>query len=171
MTDLIGTRILVLGCPGSGKSTLARRLHERTGLPLVHLDRLFWLPDRTHVPRDEFDRRLAEILCQPSWILDGDYSRTYKVRIDACDTVVFLDYDEALCMEGIAARVGQARPDMPWTERELDPDLAAQVKRYRTQNRPVLLELLAQAPEKRQWIFKTRAEADRWLSALPPRAY
>ena len=170
MADTIGTKILVLGCPGSGKSTFARRLHERTGLPLIHLDRLFWLPDRTHISREAFDRRLTEMLCQPKWILDGDYNRTWEVRIRACDTVIFLDYDEALCLEGIAARVGQDRPDMPWTEQTLDPELVALVQGYRTQSRPVLLALLARYPEKRQWFFHTRVEADRWLSALPEQA-
>ena len=170
MADTIGTIILVLGCPGSGKSTFARRLHERTGLPLIHLDRLFWLPDRTHISREAFDRRLTEMLCQPKWILDGDYNRTWEVRIRACDTVIFLDYDEALCLEGIAARVGQDRPDMPWTEQTLDPELVALVQGYRTQSRPVLLALLARYPEKRQWFFHTRVEADRWLSALPEQA-
>lgn len=27
-----------------------------------------------------------------SWIIDGDYSRTYENRISACDTVFFLNY-------------------------------------------------------------------------------
>ena len=36
-------RILVIGSPGAGKSTLSHQLAERTGLPLHHLDQLFWL--------------------------------------------------------------------------------------------------------------------------------
>ena len=31
-------RVMIVGQPGSGKSTLARRLGERTGLPVVHID-------------------------------------------------------------------------------------------------------------------------------------
>ena len=34
-------KVIVIGCPGSGKSTFSRALHERTGLPLYHLDLLF----------------------------------------------------------------------------------------------------------------------------------
>ena len=37
-------RILILGCGGAGKSTLARRLGAATGLPVVHLDGLYWQP-------------------------------------------------------------------------------------------------------------------------------
>ncbi len=162
----IGDRILILGCPGSGKSTFARALAARTGLPLVHLDNIWWRADGTHVPREEFDRALETLLRGEQWIMDGDYSRTYEVRIRAADTVVFLDYPEDVCMDGIRARVGQPRPDMPWAETVLDPELVAQVQSYARDNRPQVLALLQKYPEKRSLIFTARQEADRWLSRL-----
>ena len=162
----IGNKILVLGCPGSGKSTFARRLQEKTGLPLIHLDNVWWRADGTHISRDAFDRALAERLRGERWIIDGDYSRTVEVRLRAADTAIFLDYPEAVCMAGIVARVGQARPDMPWTETTLDPELVAQVQNYRQSNRPALLALLQKYPEKQTMIFPSRQEADRWLSEL-----
>ena len=39
-------KILVLGCSGSGKSTFAVKLHNATGLPLFHLDNVWWRPSR-----------------------------------------------------------------------------------------------------------------------------
>ncbi len=162
----ISDRILILGCPGSGKSTFARALAARTGLPLVHLDNIWWRADGTHVPREEFDRALETLLRGEQWIMDGDYSRTYEVRIRAADTVVFLDYPEDVCMDGIRARVGQPRPDMPWAETVLDPELVAQVQSYARDNRPQVLALLQKYPEKRSLIFTARQEADRWLSRL-----
>ena len=161
-----GQKILVLGCSGSGKSTFAGKLRVITGLPLIHLDNVWWRPDRTHISRSEFDLRLEALLRGDRWILDGDYSRTYEVRIRACDTVIFLDYSEAVCMAGITRRVGTRRPDIPWTEAELDPALVSLVRRYQAENRPVLLGLLAKYPDRRQLIFRTRGEADAWLSAL-----
>ena len=163
---IIGKKILVLGCPGSGKSSFARRLQEKTGLPLVHLDNIWWRPDRTHISREEFDRKLEEILQQPAWILDGDYSRTYEPRIRACDTVIWLDYGEDVCMQGILGRLGEERPDMPWTEQTPDPALIDQVQRYQIETRPTLWTLLEQYAQTRRVIFKTRAEADRWVSGL-----
>ena len=160
----IGHRIVILGCPGSGKSTFARALAARTGLPLVHLDNLWWRADGTHVSREEFDRALAALLRGEKWILDGDYSRTYEVRLRACDTVVFLDYPESICMAGITARVGAVRPDMPWTEATLDPELVALVQNYARDNRPQILSLLQKYPDKQALIFPSREETDRWLS-------
>lgn len=165
-TAAVGNRILVLGCPGSGKSTFARTLAARTGLPLVHLDNVWWRADGTHIPREEFDRALETLLRGEKWIMDGDYSRTYEVRVRAADTVIFLDYPEEVCMVGITARVGQNRPDMPWTESALDQELVALVQNYRRDNRPQLLSLLQKYPEKQSLIFTARQEADRWLSRL-----
>ena len=96
----------LLGCSCSGKITFAIKLHEKLD-GLTKLD---------------------------SWIIDGDYSRTYEKRIVACDTIFFLDYSEDVCMDGIAGRVGQKRPDMPWTEDELDPELIELVRNYGKEN-------------------------------------
>lgn len=162
----IGNRILILGCPGSGKSTFARALAARTGLPLIHLDSVWWRADGSHISRDEFDRALAELLAGEKWIMDGDYSRTYEVRLRAADTVIFLDYPEDVCMAGIVGRVGEERPDMPWTESTLDPELVAMVKNYARDNRPVLLDLLRRYADRQVLVFTDRTRADRWLSEL-----
>ena len=162
----IGNRIIVLGCPGSGKSTFARALAARTGLPLIHLDSVWWRADGSHIRRDEFDRALAELLAGEKWIIDGDYSRTYEVRLRAADTVIFLDYPEDVCMAGIVGRVGEERPDMPWTESTLDPELVAMVKNYARDNRPVLLDLLRRYADRQVLVFTDRTRADRWLSEL-----
>ena len=165
-TKPIGHHILILGCPGSGKSTLARALAARTGLPVVHLDNVWWRADGTHVSREAFDRALDELLRGEKWIMDGNYRRTYEVRIRACDTAIFLDYPESVCMAGIVARVGQVRPDMPWTETALDPELVALVQNYARDDRPVLLSLLRNYPEKQVITFTDREEAERWLSEI-----
>ena len=96
----LGQKILVIGCAGSGKSTLSRELRDITGLPWFHLDNIWWRPDRSHISREEFDRKLDEILLTDRWILDGDYSRTYETRFQACDTVIFLDYPLQRCTKG-----------------------------------------------------------------------
>ncbi|MCQ2426441.1 MAG: adenylate kinase [Lachnospiraceae bacterium] len=161
-------KILVLGCSGSGKSTFARKLHDLTGLPLIHLDNVWWKPDRTHITRDAFDRELDRILEGGAWIIDGDYSRTYEVRLRACEAVFFLDFSEEQCLNGITERIGKERPDIPWTENTPDPELIRLVKAYRTENRPKLCELFRKYPEKRIIVFRSRQEADQWLESGDP---
>ena len=166
LNRVLGQKIIILGCSGSGKSTFARALAAKTGLPLIHLDNVWWRADGTHISREDFDRTLSELLRGEKWIMDGDYSRTYEVRVRAADTVIFLDYPEEVCMAGIIARVGQKRPDIPWTESTLDPELVALVQNYRRDDRPVLLSLLQKYPDKQALIFTSRDQAARWLSEL-----
>ena len=165
MEDLeTGNRILVLGCSGSGKSTFSKTLHEQTGLPLFHLDNLWWNEDRSHISRDEFDKKLETILAKDKWIIDGDYSRTYEMRIRSCDTIIFLDFSEKQCMEGIINRVGKTRTDIPWVENQLDPELVELVRNYNGKNRPELYSLIEKYPDKKVIIFNTREQAQSWLS-------
>lgn len=164
MKKFISNKVIVLGNAGAGKSTFSRKLAARTTLPLIHLDNIWWLPNRTHITREEFDQKLAEILRGDSWIIDGDYSRTYEERIRACDTIIFLDYSEEDCMDGITHRVGQNRPDIPWTEQHLDPVLVKSVHDFYEITRPQLLALMEKYPNKKVLIFKTRTEANNWLA-------
>lgn len=161
--SIIGKKIIVLGCSGSGKSTFSKKLHSITGLPLVHLDNIWWKPDGSHITREEFDQKLERIFKEEAWIMDGDYSRTYEVRFQACDTLIFLDYDREVCMEGITERVGKKRSDIPWVAREIDPALVELVRRYSEENRPVIYSLIEKYSDKHQFVFHSREEADEWL--------
>ncbi|MBP5369660.1 MAG: hypothetical protein J6Z01_14545, partial [Bacteroidales bacterium] len=115
-------KVIIIGPSGSGKTTFAQMLHNATGLPLYHLDNIWWNADKTHISRPDFDLKLNDLLSLDSWIIDGDYSRTYEVRIAACDTVFFLDFDINICMQGLNQRLGKHRQDMPWIDYELDQD-------------------------------------------------
>lgn len=162
----LGQKILVIGCAGSGKSTLSKELRDITGLPLFHLDNIWWRPDRSHISREEFDRKLDEILLTDRWILDGDYSRTYETRFQACDTVIFLDYPFDVCMNGIKERGGKHRADISWTAQALDPELVKLVERYERDDRPVVLSLFAKYSDVNRFVFRSRLEAAEWMRGL-----
>ncbi len=159
-------KIIVIGCPGSGKSTFSRQLHKITGIPLYHLDMMFWNPDKTTVDRVIFRERLSEVLHKDEWIIDGNYSSTMEMRMEACDTVVFLDYPTELCLEGVRQRRGSVRCDIPWVETEEDPEFMEFIEKYNLQERPTVLELFGKYCDKNIFIFKNRAEADEFLEKI-----
>ena len=159
-------KIAILGGSGSGKSTFAIKLRDVTGLPLYHLDNLFWNKDKTHVSREVFDRRLDVVLSYERYIIDGEYSRTIERRIAAADTLFYFDIPLEDRLSGAAARVGTVHPDLPWVEEELDPEFEKWIRDYDTDQRPVTLALLEKYKEKNIIIFKSREEADNYILSL-----
>ena len=159
-------RVAVIGCPGGGKSTFSRRLRDCVGLPLYHLDALYWRADRTTLPREEFYPIQREIIQRESWIIDGNYQSTMEWRISACDLVVFLDLPTEVCLEGVRARRGQPRSDMPWVEDREDEEFLAFIKAFQTESRPNILALLEKYPDKTVMTFRTREEADEYLAGI-----
>ena len=156
-------RMIVIGCPGSGKSTLSRMLHNKTGIPLYHLDRMYWNEDKTTVEKSVFFERLSGVLEKDEWIIDGNYGSTMELRMAACDTVFFLDYPLEVCLDGIKERRGKPRDDLPWIETEEDAEFIEFIKSYNEQQRPGVLELLEKNSNKRVYVFQNRDEADAFL--------
>ena len=159
-------KAIVIGCPGSGKTTFAEKLHTVTGLPLFYLDAIWHKSDKTHISREEYDERLAEILGMDKWIIDGNYSRTLEVRMQACDTIFFLDYPLDVCLKGIEERRGTVRTDMPWVELEEDLEFVQFIKNYNVHNRPKVMALLEKYHHKDIFIFKSRGEAGEFLKHI-----
>ena len=159
-------RVAVIGCPGGGKSTFSRALRDRVGLPLYHLDAIYWRDDRTHLSREEFYPLMREIIAREEWIIDGNYQSTLEWRVAACDLVVFLDFPAEVCLEGVRARRGQKRSDMPWVEEGDDEEFLEFIRAFETESRPRILELIGKYPEKTVVTFRTREEADGFLAGL-----
>lgn len=161
-------RIIVIGCPGSGKSTFSRTLQEKTQLPLIHLDMLYWNADGTCVQKEVFLERLNQAVRQDAWIIDGNYGSTLELRMKACDTIIFLDYPLDVCLDGIQARRGQARSDIPWIEPtdNMDESFVEFVKDYRQTSRPGVMQMLQKYEDKNIIILKSRDEGNVFLKGL-----
>ena len=97
-------RVAVVGSGGAGKSTFAAALGERTGLPVVHLDRHFWQPGWVETPRDEWRRRQAELFAGDRWIADGNYGGTFDERFSRADTVIVFALPRLTCLAGALKR-------------------------------------------------------------------
>ncbi|MBR4451262.1 MAG: adenylate kinase [Clostridia bacterium] len=160
-------KVIVIGCPGSGKSVFSRALHDITGLPLYHIDMLRWREDRSFISREELIEKLKEIGTSGEWIMDGNYGATMEMRMSMCDTIIFLDYPAGICLDGITARLGTKRPDMPWADPDKpDEEFIEFVKNYNTVNRPNILERIRNHSDKTVITFGRRKDADAFLNTL-----
>lgn len=104
-------RIVILGNAGSGKSTLARRLGAALGVPVVHLDRLFWQPGWTEPEPEAFRARVRQALADEDWVCEGNYSRrTFDLRLPRADLVIWLDAPRLTCLGRVLLRSLRNRP-------------------------------------------------------------
>ena len=163
-------RVLLVGCGGAGKSTMARAMGERFSLPVVHLDRLWWLPGWEHISREEFDEKLSIELKKPEWIIEGNYSRTFAMRLKSADFCILLDLDTAACLKSAYARWetyrGRSRPDMTeGCEERVDPEFEQWILDFKRDVFPGMLEILNEGGVEHR-IFTSREEAYAWLDSF-----
>jgi adenylate kinase family enzyme len=93
----IGRRVVVDGMTGAGKSTFALALGARTGLPVIHLDLLYWKPGWERPSDDEFRDRQRAMLAGDAWIIEGNYNETLPLRLERAETAFFLATPWWLC--------------------------------------------------------------------------
>src|SRR5579863_2517457 len=84
-------RVVILGGSGTGKSTLARELGQHIGLPVVHLDVLYWRPGWQEPDTAGFRARTAAAIAGDAWISEGNYRETFDLRLPRADTVIILE--------------------------------------------------------------------------------
>ena len=161
-------RILIIGNAGSGKSTFAKALARKTGLPLVHLDQLYWNGHWEHVSRDTFDALLQAELVKPQWIIDGNFNRTLPHRLQYCDHVFFFDMPTCLCLWGITKRLfsnyGKTREDMGGSCPErLDKNKLALYKNVLSFNRQHRKEYYKRLENSNITVFRNRRQVREFL--------
>ena len=160
-------KIIVIGCPGSGKTTFSEKLNKITGIPLYHLDTIWHKPDKTHIPRENFDNAITEIFLTDKWIIDGNYNRTIEIRLKHCDTVFLFDLPTEVCIQGATKRLGKERYDLPWVEKELSPSFKQEIEMFRVNKLPNIYELLDKYKESIEIvIFKSRKASDKFIESL-----
>lgn len=146
-------RVMIVGQPGSGKSTLARKLGQRTGLPVVHIDTIHWQPGWVERSWDEKTRLCSEVEARDRWIFEGGHSATWANRIARADLLIWIDRSATLRFWRVLLRMlrhrGRPRPDLP----ENCPDLLTNLPEFfrfmwRTKKsaRAKMQQLVATAP-------------------------
>lgn len=164
-------KALIIGCSGAGKSTFARELARLTGLPLIHLDQLFWRTGWAATDPAKWRAITAQLLTQDRWIIDGNFTGTMEQRIAAADVVYFFDLPRWYCLWRLAQRYlqwhGRARPDMtPGCTERIEWEFLNYVWTFNTQVRPTIAERLANAPGK-VIVFKSARDIALYLAVSP----
>ena len=154
-------RIVIVGSPGSGKSTLAMQFGELLGLPVCHLDVLWWRPGWVEAGHEAFDAQLRAVLSTDAWIIDGNYSRTLGMRLERAETAIMLDFPRTICLyRALKRRVmyaGRARPDMaPGCPEKVDWEFIRWLWDYPSRSRERVLTALESFGQTRTFLHVTR---------------
>jgi adenylate kinase family enzyme len=164
-------RVLVIGSGGSGKTTLSKRLGSLLKLPVIHLDLLYWSPGWVEPDKAQWSETVRKVIAEKTWVLDGNYSGTLAERIDAADTVVFLDVSRFVCSWRVLRRMakyrGKTRPDMPdgCLER-LNLSFLLWIWNYPSRTRRKVLALLETYRTTKNVVhLRTRADVERFVNA------
>lgn len=166
-------KVLVIGSGGAGKSIFAARLAARTGLPLIHLDALYWKPGWVETPKEEWAATIDALVARDAWVMDGNYGGTMDRRLAACDTVVFLDLPRTVCLLRAARRRiafhGRSRPDVPeGCNEQLPWKFVRWIWEYPKTRRPgILAKLDALRPDQRAVVLRSPAEVEAFLRSIP----
>ena len=115
----------MVGNTASGKSHLSALVGEEFGLPVIHLDDLYWRADWSHVTADEFLEAQQDAIAGQKWVIDGCFSEFGLVnRFRAADAVLFLDVSTWSCLRHAISRWGDNRTDTPGDDKKLPLGLA-----------------------------------------------
>ena len=99
-------KIAIIGPSGAGKTTLAKKLHDRRGLKVYHLDRFFW---QLSLDRFFWQPRwlrassgaridiLEKFAWEKSWIIEGTYINSSEVHLIKANTIIYLDISSFRC--------------------------------------------------------------------------
>lgn len=160
-------RILVIGCPGAGKTYFAKALSKIIGLPVIHMDNLYWNKDKTSISKEELENKLLPYLKEDKWIIDGNYHDTLKQRLEYATDVFFLNMPRETCIEGILERIDKPRDDIPWVETKKDAiDLIEWTIDYEDRTKADEERLLKKYKKVNVHILRTRAEVNNYLLSL-----
>lgn len=156
-------RVAIVGSGGAGKSTFARALGERIGLPVVHLDALYWKPGWVETPREEWASMQAERFAADRWIVDGNYGGTFDVRFARADTVIVMAIPRIQCVAGAVRRSMRHRGTAIQADgcpEHIDLSFLRWIWRYPKDSRPRLDAAIARHRDHLDVIeVRSRAEA------------
>ncbi len=165
-------RVMIIGQPGSGKSTLARTVGGIAHLPVVHMDRIHWLPGWVERDRAEKTAMCREVHRRPAWVFEGGHSATWADRLAHADTLVWLDLPVGPRLWRVTRRTaamwGRTRPDLPADCPErFDREFFGYVWRTRITGQVRCADLFETAgPEVAVYRLRKPAEVAAWVDGL-----
>lgn len=166
-------KIAIIGYSGAGKSTLARRLGQRLGCPVLHLDSVYHAPGWTVHSDEEVLEAVEGFLKHDAWVIDGEYSRfCFERRVAEADRIIIVALNRFACLWRVWKRYrrycGQSRPDIAeGCPEKLDREFVQWVLwKGRSKAREQRIKSVCQQYPEKTVILKNQRQIDRFLEGF-----
>ncbi|MGW4482491.1 DNA topology modulation protein FlaR [Amycolatopsis sp. NPDC004368] len=137
------------------------------GVPVTHLDCLYWRPGWVPAPAPEFRAAVSAAVATDGWVIDGNYSSTLDLRLPLADTVVYLDVPRTTSLRRVVLRHLRERgrgTQAPGCVSKLDRDFVRWIWNWpRTHRDGLLAAVRFGSPQARQYMLGSRAEVAAFL--------
>ena len=169
-------KIMIMGTSGSGKSTLAKKLGTRYGLPVLHLDKVHFLPGWAERAPAQEQAIVEEFLARHAaggWVIDGNYTRTcYSQRLQQADRIIVLWFGPLTCLGRVTRRWWQNRgrardSSAPGCPEKLDAEFIRWVLHDgRTPRKWAQVEAVGRRFPEKYVLIRSQRELERYLRGL-----
>lgn len=160
-------RISIIGGSGSGKSTLASILSKELAIPAIHLDAINYNANWVEIDKEERDAIISSKTDDERWIIDGNYNKTLKKRLNRADLIIWLDYSTFAQIKGVLKRIikdyNKERQEIPGCKERINWTFLKYVVTYNRKKRPQVIEFLKDVPNDKILIFKKQKDLNKWL--------
>jgi adenylate kinase family enzyme len=138
---------MIIGNPGSGKSTLARKMNEKSGLPVIHVDQIYWQPGWNMRTAEEAKALVLEAASNDRWIIEGNYFSSFEQRINRADNLITLDFPTHISLFRVLMRTLRYwRRDRPDNSKDcperFDWEFTKWIYHYRRDEQPKIIDLI-----------------------------
>lgn len=168
-------KIAILGTSGSGKSTLAKRLGERYGLPVLHMDTVHFLPGWVERPFAEEEAIVRQFLDENAggWVIDGNYTKTcYARRLEEADKIIVLWFSPLVCLWRAVRRWQQNKgrvreSSAPGCEEKIDAEFVRWILHDgRTAKKRAEMERIGEEYPEKYVMIRNQRELDGFLEFI-----
>lgn len=165
--DIPTNRISIIGGSGSGKSTLATILSKELNIPAIHLDAINYNANWVEVDKNKRDTIIESKAKEDKWIIDGNYNKTLKERLDKADLVIWLDYSSFAHIKGVLKRIiknyNKEKAELPGCKERFNLIFLKYVISYNKKKRPEVQKMLNEYSDNKILIFRKQKDLNRWL--------
>ncbi len=160
-------RVVVVGPGGAGKSVLARRLGPACGLPVLHLDALFWGPGWNPTPPEVWRGVVEGLAVGDRWVIEGGYPEVLDVILERAQLAVVLDLPRRVTIPRLLLRPFRRRDrdrgDLPRGLRHIaDGENLGWAWQWPARDRPAVVTALSSFSGETV-VLRSSRDVRRWL--------